>query len=102
MREALLKLSLKMKFLQKNRWQETNIALVMQDMLIHPCKPCSEVICSIEYCSTCHVVCVVICHLAPTISWLLLRSRASWEKSFTPGWENPDIHGLNAAWRRRG
>jgi len=30
------------------------------------------------------------------MSWFLLWSSASWEKSFTPGWENSDIHGLNA------
>lgn len=35
-------------------------------------------------------------YLAPTRSWLPSRSRASWEKSFTPGWENSDTHGLNA------
>lgn len=37
-----------------------------------------------------------VCHLAPTTSWFRLRSRASWEKSFTPGWENSDTHSLKA------
>ena len=45
-------------------------------------------------------------YLAPTMSWFLVRSRASWEKSFTPGRENPEIQGLNAGGekvvRRRG
>lgn len=38
-------------------------------------------------------------YLAPTMSWFLFRSSASCEKSFTPGWENSDIHGLNTAQR---
>lgn len=46
------------------------------------------------------VLSAVIYHLAPTTSWFLLRSRASWEKSFTPGRENSDIHGLKAGQRK--
>lgn len=35
-------------------------------------------------------------YLAPTMSWFLLTSMASWEKSFTPGNENSNIHILRA------